>query len=124
MDNRLNHDALVEDALKSMPLAPMPRSITSNVLAQIQKDTRPTLLTWNDLVLGFVFALSAWALVFTLQHLPPVAVAKLRIQGILLYHDLLHNARWLIPALMFGLASILAAFTIPMLLQMMSDRRK
>ena len=124
MDNRINQDAFIEDALKSQPLAPMPRNISANVTARIQKNVRPALLTWIDFVLSIMLALSAGALVFTLQNLPPITVVKLRIQGILLYHDFIVNAKWLIPATMFGIASILAALTIPMLIQMMSDRQK
>ena len=56
MDNRLKQDALIEDALKSYPLAPMPRAITLNVMARIQKDTRPVIVSWSDFVLGFVIA--------------------------------------------------------------------
>lgn len=124
MDNRLTQDALIEDTLDTYPLAEMPRSITRDVMARIQKDSRPALITWNDVVVGIVFALSFAALWFGFQNLPPIVVAKMRIQGILLYQDFLVNARWLIPALMFGIASLLAALTIPMLVQMMPDRRK
>ncbi|MCE9644700.1 MAG: hypothetical protein K8S20_01780 [Chloroflexi bacterium] len=118
MDNRLTPekvDALLEDALKNQPLAPMPRSITSNVMARIQKDARPVLVTWNDFALSLVIALSIGAVFFALQNLPPVLVAKLRMQGILFYHDLLVNGRTLIPAILFGLSALLAAWTIPYL---------
>ena len=53
MDNRLKQDALIEDALQSQPLAPMPRSITLDVMKRIQKDTRPAVFTWSDAGLGF-----------------------------------------------------------------------
>ncbi len=124
MDKRLNQDALIEDALKSQPLAPMPRSITIDVMARIQTDTRPVFITWRDLVLSFVIATSAGALWFAAQSLPPILLAKIRIQGILLYHDVLINSRWLIPSAMFGLAALLAALTIPTLLRMTMDRRR
>lgn len=124
MDNRLKQDALIEDALNSQPLAPMPRSVTANVMARIQKDTRPSLVTWNDLVLSLVIALSVGALFFTAQSLPPILVAKIRIQGILLYQDFLVNVRWLIPAVFFGLAALLAGFTLPTLIKMTVDRRR
>jgi hypothetical protein len=116
MDPRLT-DSLIEDALMSQPLAPMPRSITANVMSRIQKENRPTLFTWNDAVLALVIALSVTALWFTFQNLPPILIAKLRIQGILLYQDILVNARWLIPAALFGLAALLAAMTIPYLMK-------
>jgi len=123
MDNRLKEDALIEDALKSYPLAPMPRDITLNVMARIQKNSRPAFVTWSDLVLSFVITACIAALWFATLNLPPILLAKIRIQGILLYQDFLVNARWLGPAAMFGLATLLIALTIPALIQMMSVRR-
>ena len=123
MDNRLNQDALIEDALASQPLAPMPRNITMDVMARIQKDKRPVVLTWNDFALSFVIAACIAALWFASQNLPPILIAKLRIQSILLYQDFLVNARWLVPSLLFGVAALLAALTIPTLIQMMRVRR-
>ena len=118
MDNRLKQDMQIEDALKSHPLAEMPRNITLDVMARIQNETRPKLLTWNDFVLSLVLALSVVAVFFAFQSLPPIVVAKLRIQGILLYQDILINARWLLPSLMFGAAAMLAGLTIPTLIKM------
>jgi len=123
MDNRLKQDALIEDALNSQPPAEMPRSITSDVMARIQTDTRPSLVTWNDFILSLVLALSVSAVIFAVQNLPPIMLAKLRIQGILLYQDILVNARWLVPSLLFGAAAFLSALTIPSLIQMMRLRR-
>ena len=122
MDNRLKQDALIEDALKSQPLAPMPRSITVNVMARIQADQRPALITWHDFGLSLVIALCVGALFFTLQSLPPIILVKLRIQTILLYQDLLVNVRWLVPSLFFGIAALLAALTIPTLVRMSRSR--
>ena len=124
MDNRLKQDALIEDALKSYPLAPMPRDITMNVMARIQKDTRPVLVTWSDLVLSFVIAACVAALWFATQNLPPILLAKIRIQGILLYQDFLVNSRWLVPATMLGLATLLIALAIPAMVQMTMNRRQ
>lgn len=124
MDNRLTpeqENTIIEDALQNFSLAPMPRSITPNVMARIQKDARPALITWNDFALSFVIALCAGALIFTIQSLPPILLAKLRIEGILLYQYFLVNARWLVPSLMFGLAALLAALTIPSLYKMTND---
>ena len=118
MDNRLKQDAQIEDALKSYPLAEMPRSVTLDVMARIQKDTRPALITWNDFALSLVLALSISAVFFAVQSLPPIMVAKIRIQGILLYQDFLVNVRWLVPSLLFGLAALLSALTIPTLIRM------
>lgn len=124
MDNHLKQDALIEDALKSQPLAPMPRSITMDVMTRIQTDARPAIITWSDFVLSLVVASCIAALWFAVQSLPPIMLAKLRIQGILLYQDFLVNARWLIPAAMFGLAVLLAALTIPSLIQMTTNRQR
>lgn len=118
MDNRLKQDAQIEDALKSYPLAEMPRSITLDVMTRIQKDVRPSLVTWNDFVLSLVLALSISAVFFAFQSLPPIMLAKLRIQGILMYQDFLVNARWLVPSLLFGVAACLSALTIPTLIRM------
>lgn len=122
MDNRLEQDALVEDALKSQPLAPMPRSITTNVMSRIQVEQRPALVTWNDFAIALVIALTIGALFITAQSLPPVALAKLRIQGILFYQDLIVNARWLVPALLFSLAALFAGLSIPPLLKMTTNK--
>ena len=124
MDNRLNQDALIEDALTSQPLAPMPHSITLDVMARIQttEAKRPAILTWSDFILSAVVASCISALWFAAQRLPPIFLAKLKIEGILLYQDFLVNARWLIPSMMFGLAAVLAALTIPTLLQMVKRR--
>jgi len=126
MDKPLKQDASIEDALKSQPLASMPRSITADVMARIQtvEAKRPAILTWSDFGLSFVIASCVAALWFTSQHLPPILLAKLRIQGILLYQDFLVNSRWLVPAAMFGLAAFLAAMTIPILIKMTIDRRR
>lgn len=124
MDNRLKQDALIEDALTSQPLAPMPRSITVDVMARIEKDARPAILTWSDFALSAVIASCIAALWFTSQNLPPILLAKIHIQGILLYQDFLVNARWLVPAAMFGMAALLAALTIPTLIQMTTNRQR
>jgi hypothetical protein len=124
MDNRLKQDALIEDALKSQPLALMPRSITVDVMARIQKGAQPALVTWNDFALSFVIALCIGALIFTVQNLPPILLAKLRIEGILLYQQFLVNVRWLVPSLFFGIAALLAALTIPTLLRMTTNRQR
>ncbi|MBE0669657.1 MAG: hypothetical protein IH588_03640 [Anaerolineales bacterium] len=118
MDNRLTpeqKDALIERALHDIPLAPMPRDITANIMARIQVDKRPTLATWNDFAIAFTIALCVGALFFAAQNLPPIILAKIRIQGILFYQDLIVNARWLVPAVLFGAAAFFSALTIPYL---------
>ena len=118
MDNRLIQDAQIEDALQSYPMTEMPRSITVDVMSHIQTETRPKLVTWNDFVLSLVLALSICAIFLAVQSLPPILLAKLRIQSILLYQDILVNVRWLLPSIMFGGAAILSSLTIPTLLRM------
>ena len=113
MDNRLEQDALIEDALQNYPLAPMPRDITASVMARIHVEKRPALVTWNDFAIAFTIALCVGALFFTVQNLPPIMLTKIRIQGILFYQDILVNARWLIPAVLFGAAAFFSALTIP-----------
>ena len=117
MHDDLKYDVLIEEALKSQPLAPMPRSITTNVMARIQKDRRPAFFTWRDFVLSSVLAVCMAALWFASQHLPPILVAKIHIQGILLYQDFLVNARRFLPTVTFGLALLLLALTLPILVQ-------
>jgi len=124
MDNRLIQDSQIEDALKNYELVEMPHSITNSVMARIQKDVRPQLVTWNDFVLSFVIALCIGALYFTVLNLPPIMLAKIKIQGILLYQSFLVNARWLVPNLFFGFAALLSALTIPSLIRMTVDRRR
>ncbi len=126
MDKHVKENALIEDALKSQPLAPMPRNITSMVMARIQttEAKRPAIITWSDLGLSAVIAACVAALWFTSQNLPPILLAKLRVQSILLYQDFLVNSRWLVPTLFFGLAAFLAALTIPTLIQMTTNRQR
>jgi hypothetical protein len=124
MDNHLRQDAPIEDALKSQPLAPMPRSIVPDVMARIQADRRPAILTWGDFALSFVIVATIAALWFASQNLPPIFVARLRVQGILLYQDFLVNASWLLPALFFGLAALAAASILPTLIRMAANRTR
>ena len=115
MDNRLEQDALIEDALQNYPLAPMPLDITASVMARIQTTSapRPFQVTWNDFAIALTITLCVVALFFTVQNLPPIMLTKIRIQGILFYQDILVNARWLIPAVLFGAAAFFSALTIP-----------
>ena len=121
MDNRLEQDAIIEDALQNVPLVPMPRDITASVMARIHVEKRPALVTWNDLAIALVIAAIIGALFITFQNLPPVALAKLRIQGILLYQGILVNMRWLIPTVLFGSAAFFSALAIPALIKMTVD---
>ncbi len=118
MDSHLTpeqQDATIEEALRSYPLADMPRDITLNVMTRIQQTPapRPFQLTWIDFAIAFVISLCIGAFMFSLQNFPPLALVHIRIQGILFYQDLLVNARWLIPSALFGLAALLFSLTIP-----------
>ena len=118
MDHRLTPEEendIIEDALTNYPLAPMPFDITANVMARIQKDTRPALFTRNDLLISFVVVICMAALFFTVRSLPPVMVMEIRKQSILAYQAYLVNSRWVIPALLFGFSAFFAALTIPYL---------
>ena len=117
MDNCLEQDALIEDALQNYPLASMPRDITASIMARIQTTSapRPFQVTWNDFAIALTITLCVVALFFTVQNLPPIMLTKIRIQGILFYQDILVNARWLIPAVLFGAAAFFSALTIPYL---------
>ncbi|MBK8420057.1 hypothetical protein [Candidatus Villigracilis saccharophilus] len=72
MDNRLEQDSLIEDALQNYPLAPMPRDITASVMARIQTTPtpRPFQVTWNDFAIALTITLCVVALIFTVQNLP------------------------------------------------------
>jgi hypothetical protein len=122
MDNPFTpekQNAILEDALHTYPVAQMPRDITMDVMSRIQTvpAPRPFRLTWNDLFVSLVLAICIGALWFSVQNLPPMMVAQIRKESILLYQQILVNARWLIPVLAFGLAGLFAALTIPFLRQ-------
>ena len=122
MDNPLTPEqqtALLEDALHTYPVSPMPRDITVDVMARLQSAPapRPFRLTWNDFFVSLVLAICIGAVWFSLQNLPPLVIAQLRKESILLYQQFLVNARWLIPVLSFGFAGFLAALTLPYLKQ-------
>ena len=126
MDRHLKQDMLIEETLRSQPLAPMPYSVTTDVMRRIQttEAKRPVILTWSDFGLSFVIASCIAALWFALENLPPIMMAKLRIQGLLLYQNFLVNSRWLVPALFFGAAALLVLITIPSIYKMTLNHRR
>lgn len=120
MDNALTPEqqtALLEEALHTYPISPMPREITLDVMARIQSvpAPRPFHLTWSDFFVSLVLAACIGAVWFSLQNLPPLVIAQIRKESILLYQQILVNARWLIPGLSFAFAAFFAALTIPFL---------
>lgn len=112
-------DIAIEDALRTYPLASLPRDITVDVLARLQTVPAPRgfRLAWSDVVLAFVLSLCVGAIWFSAYNLPPIIVAQLRKESILFYQYLLVNARWLIPVVSFSLAGLLLALTLPYLKQ-------
>ena len=122
MDNPLTpekQNAMIEDALHTYPVMPIPRDITMDVMSRIQTipTPRPFRLTWNDFILSLITALCIGAVWFSVQNLPPLAVAQIRKESILLTQQIIVNARWLIPVLSFAFAGFFAALTIPYLRQ-------
>jgi hypothetical protein len=120
MDNALTPEqqtALLEEALQTYPISPLPRDITADVMARIQSapPPRPFGLVWSDFFVSLVLAICIGAVWFSLQNLPPLLIAQIRKESILLYQQILVNVRWLIPALSFALAAFFAALTIPYL---------
>ena len=120
MDNSLTpekQETVIEDALHTHPVADLPRDMTANVMRRIRTvpAPRPFRFTWTDLILGGVLAICISAIGFSLQNLPPLIVAQIRKESILLYQQVIINARWLIPVLSFTLAAFFAALTIPVL---------
>lgn len=121
MDQRLEREALIEESLESQPLARLPRDLTPDVMARIRFRKRPSFITWKDLTVVCVVVLSMIALFVSAQSLPPAVAAKLRLEGILLYHGFIANARLLIPGQLAGLAWLLAGIGIPALLRLVMD---
>ena len=129
MDNSLTpekQNAAIEDALHTHPVAPLPHNITVDVMSRIKTipAPRPFLLTRNDLVLAIVFSVCIGAMWFSINHLPPLLIAQIRKESILLYQQILVNMRWLLPVLSFGLAALLSALTIPYLRQELQNHRE
>ena len=127
MDNPLTpekQNILIEDALRSYPLATMPRDLTADVMSRIQTvpAQRPFRFTWSDLLLGIVLSACIGAIWFSWYNLPPLVFAQIRKETILFYQYLLVNARWFVLMLPFALAGFLAALTLPYLKQELTNK--
>ena len=127
MDDHLtpeSQNAAIEDALHTDPLAAMPRDLTTSIMAHVQNvpAPRPFQATWNDFLIALVLSLCISAVWFSLQNFPPLLLAQIRMHSILFYQNLFVNARWLIPAIFFGLAALLSALTIPYLRRNLSAK--
>jgi len=120
MDNSLTpeqQNIMIEDALHTYPVVPLPHDLASEVMARLQTvpAPRPFRLYWNDFMLAAILSACIGALWFSVDHLPPLLVAQIRKETILLYQHLLVSLRWLIPMLALGLAIFFMVLTIPYL---------
>ena len=109
---------IIEDALRSYPMAAMPKSVTDLVLARIH--TEPALrfkLTRNDYLLAVALSLVLGAMLFGFRSLPPHTFIQIRIQGILLWQSFLVNYRWLVPLTSIMLGAFLAGLAFFQLLK-------
>lgn len=121
MDHRLtpSQNEIIQDALRSYPVSSMPRNLTADVLARIRITSAPRFqLTRNDYILTVVLTVLFSSLLWSLQYLPGQILLQMRMQGILLWQNLLVNARWFLPVVFFSLAACLAALTLPSLYEM------
>ena len=121
MDDHLKQDAAIENALHSQPMAEMPHSIKSGVMSRIQKDKRPSIFTWKDIVLALGLAVSFRAMFYAFENLPPVLIAKLHIQGLLVYRTLLVDFHWINTALPLILTMLLSLF-LPAFIRLITNR--
>jgi hypothetical protein len=101
MDNSLipqQQNDIVEDALRSYPLAEMPKGVAQSVMARLQTHPQPRFrMTPTDYLTSIILTFVLGAIILGFQLLPPYAVAKIQIQGILLWQSFLVNFRWLLP---------------------------
>ena len=121
MDGLLTPDEqehIIEDALRSYPLATMPGNITPLVITRIRKESAPRFqITRTDYLLAIVLTLVLGAILLGFQSLPPVAFLQVRIQGILLWQSVLVNYRWLLPVTSILLGTFLAGIAFHQLLR-------
>jgi len=113
---------IIEDALRSYPLANMPRDISQTVMSRIGREPAPRFqITRMDYLLTIVLTLVLGAIILGFQALPPMALLQMRIQGILLWQSFLVNYRWLLPVTSIILGTFLAGIAVHQLLR--SQRR-
>ena len=121
MDNLLipnEQDHLIEDALRSYPLAQMPKDITETVVARIRNQPAPHFqIARTDYLMAIVLTLALGGIIIGFQFLPPIVLQQLRIQGILLWQSFLVNYRWLLPLTSIMLGTFLAGVAFHQLLR-------
>jgi hypothetical protein len=108
---------IIEDALRSYPLANMPRDITQTVMSRIGREPAPRFqITRTDYLLTIVLTLVLGAIILGFQALPPIALLQMRIQSILLWQSFLVNYHWLLPVTSITLGTFLAGIAFHQLL--------
>ena len=121
MDNLLipnEQDHLIEDALRSYPLAQVPKDITETVMARIRNEPAPRFqITGTDYLLTLVLTLALCGAILGFQFLPPIVLQQIRIQGILFWQSFLVNYRWLLPIVSIMLGTFLAGIAFYQLLR-------
>ena len=111
-------DHLIEDALRSFPLAKMPKDSTESVMSHIRIEPMPRFqITRTDYLLSVVLTLILGGIVLGFQFLPPIVLLQLHIQGILLWQSFLVNYRWLLPSTSIVLGTFLAGIAFHQLLR-------
>lgn len=121
MDNFLityEKDHLIEDALRSYPLAQMPKDSTESVMTRIRIEPAPRFQVMRtDYLLAVVLTLVLGGIVLGFQFLPQIVILQLHIQGILLWQSFLVNYRWLLPSTSIVLGTFLAGIAFYQLLR-------
>ena len=113
-----DQEHIIEDALRSYPLAPMPRDMTESVMVRLRNEPAPRFqITRTDYVLAIVLTLVLGGIILGLQFLPPIVLLQMRIQGILLWQSFLVNYRWLLPTISIILGTFLAGIGFHQLLR-------
>ena len=111
-------DQLIEDALRSYPLAKLPRDITESVMARLHNEPAPRFqITRTDYIVALVLTLVLGGIILGFQFLPPIVLLQMRIQGILLWQSFLVNYRWFVPLTSIMLGTLLAGFAFYQLLR-------
>src|SRR5262245_25601063 len=101
IDHEQDVDQAIDDALRTYPLAPAPPSITLNVMARLRNlppEARPRFrLGWFDYAMG-LFTTSLAGVGFVLwQSIPPLLVARLQVEWLILLQRLAQIAPHLPP---------------------------
>ncbi len=118
MDDRLTPAEkvlILEDALRSYPLAEMPRDISVDVLARIKRAPEPfKFISWRDVAPALAISLCVGILIFSAQNFPPILLARLRVQEILMYQNFIVATRgFSMPAALLAFSASLSLLAIP-----------